>query len=159
MAKGHDQLKVHVLMQDEMTDQGQSPFSSWPDTLPWGIAGAVEVGCAGAVGLASGGGLAVSRVLACCSSFCQESSCGSLRGPISPVGTGVLYCCDAGETPHTSCCWHCCPSLGSALLVLLDNRWCCQLCCGMSVLSCDARSGPQTAALCHPRDVEAVCAP
>lgn len=173
-------------------DQGQSPSSSWLDTLPGGIKGAVEVDCAGAVGLAVGGE-AVSRVLVCCLSSCLESSCGSLRGPISRVGTGVLCCCDAGEDPHAkrknvvekekkhdtllvplttwtplqvvlfqvspqSCC-HCCPSSRSALLVLLDNRCWCQLCCGTSVRSCGASSGPQTAALCRPRDAAAACAP
>lgn len=47
-------------------DQAQSPFSSWLETLPSGIKGAVEVDFAGAVGLAVGGGLAVSRVPVCC---------------------------------------------------------------------------------------------
>lgn len=56
-------------------------------------------------------------------------------------------------------CWHCCPSLCSGLLALLDNCCWCQLGCGMSAWSCDASSGPQTAVLCHPKDVEAVCAP
>lgn len=92
--------KCFVLSQQTLPDQGQSSFSSWLDTLPSGIKGAVGVDCAGAVGLAAGAGLAVSRVLVCCLSFCQESSCGSLRGPISLVGTGVLCCCDAGEDPH-----------------------------------------------------------
>lgn len=31
---GHGQVKVNALILDEMTDQGQSPFSSWLDTLP-----------------------------------------------------------------------------------------------------------------------------
>lgn len=56
-------------------------------------------------------------------------------------------------------CWHCSPSLRSALLVPLDNRCWCRLCCGMSVWGCDASSGPQTTALFHARDVEAVGAP
>lgn len=56
----------------------------------------MRVDCAGAGGPAAGGGLAVSRALACCLSFCLGSSCGSLRGPISPMWTGVL-CCDSGE--------------------------------------------------------------
>lgn len=62
--------------------------------------GAVGVGCAGAVGLAAGGGMAVSTVLVCCLSFCLESSCGTLRGPISLAGTGTLCCCHADEAPH-----------------------------------------------------------
>lgn len=97
---GRGQVKVNALIQDEMTDQGQGLFFSWIDTLPW----RVEVDCAGAVGPAAGGELAVSRLLVCCLSFCQESSCGSLRGPISPVGTGGLCCCDAAEDPHAQSC-------------------------------------------------------
>lgn len=89
-----------MLSRQTPPDQGPSPSSSWLDTLPLGMAGAVEVDCAGAVGLAAGGGLAVSRVLVCCLSFCLESSCGIPRGPISLVGTGALCCCDAGEDPH-----------------------------------------------------------
>lgn len=61
---------------------------------------ALEVDCAGAVGLAAGGGPAFSRVLPCCSSFCLESSYGILRGPIGPLGTGAPCCCDAGEDPR-----------------------------------------------------------
>lgn len=98
----HGQVKVNASIQDEMTDQGQSPFSSWLDTLPWRIEGAVELDCA--VGLAAGGALAVSKVLVCCLSSCLESSCGSLRGPISLEGTGVPCCCDAGEVLHAESC-------------------------------------------------------
>lgn len=101
---GHGQVKVNAGIQDEMTDQGPSPFSSWLDSHPSGIKGAVGVDCAGAVALAAGGGLAVSRVLVCCLPFCLGSSCGSLRGPISPVGVGVPCCCDAGEDPHARSC-------------------------------------------------------
>lgn len=97
---GCGQVRVNALILDEMTDPGQSPFSSWLDTLPLGIKGAVEVDCAGA----AGGGLVVSRDLVCCLSFCPESSCGSLRGPISLVGTGGLCCCDVGEDPHAQSC-------------------------------------------------------
>lgn len=93
-------LKVNALILDETTDQGQNLSSSWLDTLPGGTKGAVEMDCAGVVGLAAGEGQAVSRVLACCSSFCLESSCDSLMGPISLAETGVLCCCDAGEDLH-----------------------------------------------------------
>lgn len=58
----------------------------------------MEVDCG--VDLAADGGLAVSRVLVCCLSFCLESSYGSLREPISPAGTGVLCCCGEGEDPR-----------------------------------------------------------
>lgn len=78
-------------------DRGPSPSSSWPDTLPLGMKSASEVDCAGAVGLAAGRGPAFSRVLPCCLSFCLESSCGILRAPIGPLGTGAPCCCDAGE--------------------------------------------------------------
>lgn len=150
---GRARVKVNALILDEMTDQ--CPFSSWLDTPLSGIKGAVEGDCAGAVGLAAGWGLAVSRVLVCCLSFCRGSSCGSPRGPTSLVGTGVLCCCGAGEDPHA----HCCPSLHSAPLVPLDNRCWCQPGCGTSAQSCDATSGPQTVALSRPRDEGAACAP
>lgn len=154
----HGLVKVTSLIQDEITDQGQSPSSSLLDTLPSGIKGVVEVDCAGAVGLAAGGGLAFSKVLACRSAFCLGSSCDSLRGPISPVLTEVLCCCDAGEDLHAQSC-HCCSSLRSDLLVLLGNCCCCRLGCGMSVWSRDASSGPLIVALYHPTDAEVVCVP
>lgn len=91
-----------MLLRRNETLPDQSPFSSWLDTLPSGIKGSVEVDCAGALGLAAGGGLVVSKVPVCCLSFCLRSSCGSLRGPISLVGTGVLCCCGAGEDPHAN---------------------------------------------------------
>lgn len=58
------------------------------------------VDCAGVTGLAVDGGLAVSRVPACCLSFCLESFCDTLQGPISLVAAGAPCCCDAGEDPH-----------------------------------------------------------
>lgn len=107
----HGRLKGNALIPDEMTDQGQNLSSSWLDTPPGGTKGAVEVDCAGAVGLSAGEGLAVSRVPVCCLSFCLESSCDSLMGPIFLAGTGVLCCCDADEDLHALRCWPRCPSL------------------------------------------------
>lgn len=146
---------VNVLIRDKMTDQGQSLFSSWLDSLPLGTEGAVWMDRAGAAALAvGGGGPAVSRVPACCLPSCLRSSCGSLRGPTSLAGAAVPCCCGACEDFHD-----CCPSARSGLLVPLDNHCWCRLGCGMSVWSCDASCEPQTAALYRPKFAAAAGGP
>jgi hypothetical protein len=73
--------------------QAQRSCSSWQDILrgKW-----VDVGCAGGVGLVAGGGPGVSTAPACGLLVCLGEPCGSLRGPISPVGEA-----DRCENPHT----------------------------------------------------------